>query len=423
MATIGRATQLAILAILGQFVAYGLSIVVARRLGVDDFEAYAVGSSIFMLMVVYVPRGVEKYSIKILPGLIERGDFGAAKGFLIFGLRRVLIMSGLVGGGVYIWTTFVVDYPRGLQIAIMVSCLSLPIGALAHYGIEILSAFGRDIAAIGLFRIVVPSVTLALVGLLVFTDVDISGAMVVGCWGLAWAVIFALMIFPIWRSPPQNLWTATATKDSGQWRRGARPFLHYRISMALLTQIGILILDRFNSSAAAVGAYSVALGTVSLILVLATGTNRFYSRKMSIFLEQKDYQGMLDVRRERLLWLLPCTVIFLIAIFGFGREILHVFRPEFVEEGILALYILSISTVVSLLFSLAPTYLKFRDHSRAILKVVAGAAGLNVVLNLLLVPEYAAAGAATAYAVSMCGMYFIFSRMANQELIRLKAGS
>jgi O-antigen/teichoic acid export membrane protein len=56
------------------------------------------------------------------------------------------------------------------------------------------------------------------------------------------------------------------------------------------------------------------------------------------------------------------------------------------------------------------------------LRTVIGAAAIQVILLILLVPHYAATGAAFAYAVSMCGMYLVFTRMAHRELAMLRSG-
>jgi O-antigen/teichoic acid export membrane protein len=139
-------------------------------------------------------------------------------------------------------------------------------------------------------------------------------------------------------------------------------------------------------------------------------------------LEQQNYAGVLQLRRERLRWLLPVMVIFLAIVFYFGREILGFFRPEFVEEGLLALYLLSVTTAITVLFSLAPTYMKYQGHNRAMQRIVVGAAAVQAILLALLVPSYAATGAALAYTISMCGMYLAFSLMAHRELVVLKSG-
>ena len=421
MGHIGRAAKLAMLAVTGQGVIYLLTIVLARQLGVEGFEAYAVASAAFTLMVVYAPRGTEKYALRSLPALFERGDWGHAGGFLRFGLRRTVGTSLLLGSVVYLWVHFFSNYPPATKLAIGVSCLSLPAGALVHYYVEVLSANGRDILATAIFRIAVPVTTFILVVLLLYLPFGVNGAIAVGCWGIAWALALAAMLIQVRRTTPPQVWRAKPAEDRPTWVREARPFLIYRISLALIAQVGVIALDQLHPSAASVGAYVAALSTTTMALVLATSTNRFYARQLSILLEQKNYTGVLELRRERLRWLLPVMAIFLAAIFFFGREILGFFRPEFVIEGLTALHLLAVTTVITVLFSLAPTYLKYMGHNRSVLQIVVAAAAIQVILLVLLVPRFAAIGAAIAYSVSMCGMYLVSSRLAHRELVMLRS--
>jgi O-antigen/teichoic acid export membrane protein len=395
--------------------------VLARQLGVDGFEAYAVASAAFTLMVMFTPRGIEKYALRLLPALVERSDWGHTRGFLRFGLYRTLGTSLLLGSVVFLWVQYFSDYPPATKMAFTMSCLSLPTGALVHYYIEVLSANGRDILATTVFRVIVPATVLMLVGLFLYLPIGVNGAIAVGCWGIAWTLALAAVVIQVRRSTPPQVWSAKPIEAKPEWAREARPFLVFRISLALLAQVGIIALDRLHPSATAVGAYVVAVSTVNMALVIATSTNRFYARRLSILLEQQDYAGVLELRRERLRWLLPVMVIFLATVFYFGREILGFFRPEFVEEGLDALYMLSVATAITVLFSLAPTYLKYMGHNRAMQRIVVSAAVVQAILLMLLVPNYAATGAALAYTISMCGMYLAFTLMAHRELVMLRS--
>jgi O-antigen/teichoic acid export membrane protein len=290
-----------------------------------------------------------------------------------------------------------------------------------HYGVEVLSANGREVRGTAIFRVAVPTTTLVLVGLLLFLPLELSGAMAVACWGAAWTVALAMIAIETRRATLPEVRRADPTEEARTWRAAARPFWFYRISLALVAQAGVIALDILQPSATAVGAYAAAIATANLPLVLVTSTNRFYSRRLSILLEQRDYAGVLEARGERLKWLLPAVALFLALVFGFGREILGIFRPEFVEEGITALRLLAIATATSMLFSLAPTYLKYVGHNRFTLGVVAVAAAIQLLLLALLVPRFATTGAALAYAVSMCGMYLVFAGMAYREVVLLKA--
>jgi O-antigen/teichoic acid export membrane protein len=52
-----------------------------------------------------------------------------------------------------------------------------------------------------------------------------------------------------------------------------------------------------------------------------------------------------------------------------------------------------------------------------------GAAVVQVILLVLLVPRFAATGAAIAYAVSMCGMYLVFAKTAHRKLVVLSSSA
>ncbi len=417
----GHAAKLSMLAIAGQSLIYLLTIVLARRLRLGGFEAYVVGSAAFTLMVTFAPLGVEKYGLRLLPALFERGDWPRARGYIFFALRQTLVVSLLTGTVVGLLAWWASDSPAAIRLAIGASCLSLPAGALVHYGVEVLSANGHEIRAAAIFRVAVPAAALILIGLALSLPFEVSGATAVGCWGLAWALALVMMVIEIRRTAPPQVWTAAPEEEARTWRREALPFLAYRLSVTLLAQTALIALDRLQPSAAVVGAFAAASGTANLAVVLATATNRFYSRRLSIFLEQKDYEGLLRLRRERLRWLLPAMAVFLTVVFGFGREVLALFRPEFVDEGYAALRILAVTVAFSILFALAPTYLKYVRHNRLVFGTASGAAAIQLVLLVLLIPRFGATGAAAAYAVSMCAMYGVFAWMASREVMTLRA--
>jgi O-antigen/teichoic acid export membrane protein len=230
------------------------------------------------------------------------------------------------------------------------------------------------------------------------------------------------MAIEIRRTAPPAVWGAAVQEEARSWHREAFPFLAYSLSLSFVAQAGVIALDRLQPSAVAVGAYAAAAGTANLVVVLATATNRFYSPRLSILLERRDFTAILRLRRERLGWMFPAVALFLAAVFGFGREILALFRPEFVDEGLAALRILATAAAFSVLFALAPTYLKYVQRNRLVLRTASGAAAAQVVLLVLLVPRFGASGAAIAYAACMCGMYGVFWRVAVREVVRLRVG-
>jgi O-antigen/teichoic acid export membrane protein len=313
------------------------------------------------------------------------------------------------------------DVGQSNRLAIIASCLSLPIGALVHYSVEVLTAAGREVRATIIFRIGVPALTLVLTGILSILPFEITGAMAVSCWGVAWALALVLFVIEIRLAIAPEVWRAKSTEDSVRWNAESRPFWLYRVSLGLMGQAGVIALELLQPSGTAVGAYAAAMGTASLASVLVTATNRAYARELSILLDRQDLVSLSDARRARLHWLVPAVTILVLLAFTFTHELLAFFRPEFVDEGLLPLRLLAIATAFTMLFALAPTYLKFKRRNRATFITVACAAAAQILLLLLLVPEFGATGAATAYAVSIIGAYGTFALIARLELTRLGA--
>jgi O-antigen/teichoic acid export membrane protein len=411
-----QVARLATLAVAGQGIAFVLSVTVARSLGVDGFEAYAVASASFILMVTLAPLGMEKYALRVLPALCARGDWSDARAFVRYGLRRTLISAAVIALAVGTWAWWVRDFSATTRLAVLISCVSLPAGALVHFGLEVLSAVGREVRALALFRVAVPLMTLALVGLVLASPVALSGALAIACWGIAWMLALALMAREFRRGAPPALFQAQTRDENNKWARESRPFLVYRGALGLLAQAGVIALDLLQPSATAVGAYAAAMGTAGLAVVLATATNRIYSRRLSILLERREFEKMRALRRDRLKWLLPALCIYLLVVISYPRELLTLFRPEFVEDGVNPLRLLAVAIVFCVFFALAPTYLKYRRRDRATYILVASATIAQGLLLVLLVPHYGAMGAAIAYAASTCGMYGAFAWMAHSEL-------
>lgn len=409
------------LALAGQGLIYALSILLARRLGVEGFDDYAVASAVFMLLASIAPLGSEKYALRIVPVLLERGDWGLTRGYLYFAIGRSLRAAVLMAGAAAAVALALGDALQdGTRRTIVVAMLALPLGALVHLGLETLTALGREFVASALFRIAVPGTALACVALLAASGLLRDGTLAIAAWGPAWLLALVAMVHLARRSLPSAVRQATRVDQAPMWRAESRPFFYYRLAIGLLGQSGLIALALMQAPAMAVGAYAAALGTAGLGTVLATATNRAYGRRLSLLLERRDLAGIQRLRVERLRWMLPCVALFLGASLLYGGEVLRLFRPEFAEQGLPALRILSVGVAVAVLLALAPTYLKFRRRKAATYATVSIAAVAQLLLLVWLVPRAGATGAAAAYVLSMCGMYAAFAWMGHRELRSLQ---
>lgn len=414
---------MAILASVGQVVSYLLSVFFARSFGIEGFEPYVVASAIFIVMVAVAPLGVDKLALRKLPTLLLAKDWSAAIGFLRFGTSRSLASASVIAVIVIVLVWSSETIPSAVSAAIVVSCLSLPGGALAHFGIEVLTAAGQPARATAILRIGVPATALILAAGSVMLFPKPGGWVAVGTWGIAWVLAAILLAKEIRAALPAEVWRAKAADDRRAWSAEAKPFWVYRVVAALAAQSSVILLDVLQPSAQAVGAYAAALATVAPALALATSTNRAYASDLAVLLEKRDRPRLRALHRRRLRWLVPAIAVFLLIALLLPRPVLSLFGPAFVEEGVGALRIMALATSFTMVFALAPTYLKYARQQRMITVVQVAALATQLVLCLLLIPRWGATGAALSTAISSVAMYGAFAIAARRSIVGLDAGA
>ena len=85
-----------------------------------------------------------------------------------------LLSSCTIAATVGIWTGLISGFDRPTRLAIVVSCIALPFGALAPLGFEILTGAGRALLATVLYKMIVPAIVLLLSAIAVVVPVHES---------------------------------------------------------------------------------------------------------------------------------------------------------------------------------------------------------------------------------------------------------
>lgn len=408
--------RLVTVGVTGQLVIFALSVAMARNLSVADFEAYVVAAALFLLMVAIAAQGLDKYALRLLPGKFDRGDWQLAADYVVFALRRVLVGALVVGLAGALWARYVREFPPGTLYAVYLACAGVPLGVLVCFLGAVLSATGDCARAAFLTLLLPPAVALLALGGAILLRLPLSGAVGIACWGVGWLVALLAVVARVqraWSGPRRAL--ARGVPRPG-WRAAAMPFWLYRLAMGAVAHMAVILLDWLQPSAAATGAYAAAMSMAGVAAVLAVATNRVYARELSVLMERGDYTGVDRYRRQRLLWLVPVLVVFLLGAFLFTDDLLRLFRPQFVEEGRAAFRVLALSTAATVWLGVAPTYLKYQRHHRITFAVLTACAVIQLLLLVILVPGLEASGAAIAYMVSMMGMYGFLALYALRQL-------
>jgi O-antigen/teichoic acid export membrane protein len=405
---------LCVLAVVNYLLFYVINITLARNLSVLDFNDFSVALSATTILSTVATLGLDKYALRCIPVYRERADWQRTLGFWTFSLRTIVLFSlSLAFVGLALGIGSEVDS----SIAIVILILFLPVIAPALFLVEVVTANGRQIEAVMIYRLLLPASFLFFIYLIFLFDLPMTAVGVACGYGLAWlwtlSAIHRLARFTM----PEDTWRARPAFLKLKWIRRAVPLLLNSWMLSVMAGSGVIVLELLYPADAVVGAYAVAAHTGTLIVLLANTANRFYLPLTSMFMERSDSLSLQRLMRHRLMVVGGLAAAFLTSVVLLGQNILDWFGPNF-SHGYQALCVLAVGASVNALFSDSPYYLQFMKRSRSVFVSTAYAVAINLVLGFYLSDRFGAVGAAYGYSLSMC---FLFIRLRYQTHRHLKA--
>lgn len=410
--------RLLAIGVMGQLLAYAVTVTLARVMPIDAFESYVSAAALFVVMVSLAPMGSEKLSLRVLPPLRQRADWVTIQAYLRFAALRsalgIALVLGLIGIAAAGSGLRILDLSSIGAVVVGLALASLPFGVVAHHGLEILTALGRPTLAAVLFRVAMPALVLSLVALAALVGLQVRAGVAILAWGIGWCVVGAMMVLairrlrPADRSPALGAGSGTDPRRR-QWTRAARPLWAYRVGFAIMGSAGILALDLLRQPATVVGAYAAATAIVGLMTVIVTSTNRVYASQLAIHIETDDPAAIRDLGRSRRFWVLPTIAAGTVLLAVFPDPLLSLFGQDFVVDGRAPLRILAATAALSMLLAMTPTELKYRNRNDVVLGGLAIGALVQLALLVVLVPRFGGAGAAAAHFAAIAGMHMSFA--------------
>jgi O-antigen/teichoic acid export membrane protein len=170
------------------------------------------------------------------------------------------------------------------------------------------------------------------------------------------------------------------------------------------------------ANAADVGIYRVASQAATLVVFLSAVVNAVISPHIARLFEAKDH-GNLDKLcqvscRIATAGAAPIIILYLF----FGRALLSIIFGAEYEQGSIPLLILSCGYFIYAVMAPVGPLLSMTGHAWGATAGVALAAGSNILLNLILIPAYGIAGAASASFVAILLMHVFLGYYAYRRV-------
>lgn len=377
------------------------SLMFARLLGTDGLGIYAYAISWVGLLSIPAKLGLPQLLVREIAIYQTQSAWGLMRGLLRWSNQVVLIVSiglALIAAGIA-WNLQVDTNPQML-LAFCVALISLPIVSLTNL---------RLCAMQGLHKVVLgqlPEVLIAPLLLITFIGSgyliikeDLSASWAVGMHVLAISITYLIGAWLLNQALPKVVKDVTPKYQARKWLSSGLPLMFLGAINIIRSQTDVLMLGAIKG-AEEVGIYTVVNRLAVLIVFVLVATNSALAPNIaSLYAEQKiDKLQRIITKSSRAVFL--TSLIFTIFLSIFGYSLLLMFGLDF-TQGKNALTILSIGQLVNAVTGPVGLILKMSGHENYTAISLGGSAVLNVILNVLLIPQWGVNGAAIATTASI----------------------
>lgn len=400
----------------GALVTFLTQILLARILGASDFGTYSYVLSLIVTLTTVATFGMDTASVKYIAKFSLQNDWGRARYFITLTTLFAICLGIIIVFICWLILANTLDIVSAVPSHVMLlGLISIPILALVNiYGGAILG-LGHPVLGQAPVMLLKP----ALVGLTFFVLFIIFQGVVSATSAILAEIISALFVVTVSFLLLLSKLPAgrTSNHNSVEWRSWfltSSSLLVLALIQTLLSQTGTIVLGIFSKKID-VGIYAAVVRfTLPISLVLA-GINAVAAPKLARLYASRNIEDLAMtvawVARASTTIAIPIAIFLLLA----GRPILNFLGPSF-PSGYPILIILSIGQCVNagagcVLYLMTMTGF----HIQAV-RILGGIACLNILITIILVPNYGAIGAGISSASALISSNVILSLWIKRNL-------
>lgn len=377
------------------------TIVIARNLGVDGYGYFAFAMAAVSVIATPTQLGLPQLLTREVATSHTRGDWSLMRGTrrraVQLAVIAVVLSLTVIGGGLL----FVPVEIAALDPETFVFALALlPLIAAIAITNSLMTGLRLVIHASWPGSVLQPLTFLLVLLALIAWLPPLKPPMAVGANIVAYAVALIVATYLLKRHWPKEASNAKPDYRRGTWTRRMVPFAMLAGINLINQKTGVMLLG-IMTTAEDVGIYNVALQgslVVSFALiasnaVIAPNVARLYAQKA-----QHHLQRLLTMSTAGVSVVAGAAAFVLIV---WGHEILDLlFGGPFVRSY-LSLCILVIGQLINVAMGSVGLFLVMTGHETDAVRALVVSAVVNLSLNVVLIPQFGIAGAASATAVSV----------------------
>lgn len=401
--------------VLSAGLAYLSQILLARWMGGSDYGTYVYVWTWVLLLGSMLDVGIASSAQKIIPDYRTSGQQALLRGFLSGGRWLTLATSTaaalLVAGLVALLSPWI---DAGERMPLYIGCLTLPAFVVANTQDGI--ARSHDWMTLGLMPQFIIRQTLIIgftAGAVVLgLDLGATAAMAASAAAVWLAMLGQMLVL----NDRLRLHIEPGPKqyDLRGWLAISLPILLVESFYLLLSYTDVLVLQQFRSSEE-VGIYFAVVKTLALVSFIHYAMSATTAHRFAEYHALGDKVRLSAYVAHAIKWTFWPSLAATLVLLALGKPLLFLFGAQF-TAGYDIMFIAAIGLVVRAAIGPVERLLNMLGQQRACAMAYAAAFVMNLVLCILLVPQFGGHGAAAATSLSLAFETVLLFRIVKQRL-------
>lgn len=378
-----------------------LNVILARKLGANDIGIFFLSVTIVTLVAVVSRLGLDNAVLKYISAYTSKNkhnrvsDVYFKANALVFLMSLILVF--LFISNISIVNQYLFDGDISVNDSLYLFVLSVIPVALITIQSESLKGLKRITESVSIQSLLVPVFTIFLT--LLFVDqYGLYGAALSYLLGNFITLVIALYIWNVHKVRSFNK-IETDKVEINQLLKVSMPMLWVAIFQVVNIWFSTLALGVLATNED-VGIYNLAARTAALTSFILVAVNSISAPKFSEMYENNDSEGLERVAKGSALIATVMATPVLCAFIIMPEYVMSIFGSEF-KNGAIVLSILAISQFINVCTGSVGYLLLMSGNEKKMRNNMFFCTAINIVLNILLIPELGIIGAALATASVM----------------------
>ena len=381
-----------------------LQFVLTRQLGQAGYGVFTFVYSLILLLAVPATLGSQMALLRFVPAYITQKEWARLRGVIRMGLGAACLAGLTIAMlAAMVVSIFFSDLEPSLRTALYAGLVLLPLLALVRSGVSVVRGFERLVPALMANMVLVDLAILCGVLALAIFAVDLLSPGLAMMFAVLGAVLALLLLFGVGRAAsPVAARSTPPAYLSRLWWSTAWPLLIVAVARTSFDRMGILLVGGLVDTDAA-GLYGLSARLADIVVFPLVALNAYFATRIAELYAQGELARLQQEVRLAGLWTFLAASLVALPLILFPAWFLSFFGEGF-AEGALVLRLLVFGQWVIVATGSVGFLLSMTLYERFAAAAVVGAALLNILLGLLLIPIFGAVGGAIGFAVTASGM-------------------